>query len=148
MADERDVIRVRTNARGEEVYLYRLRTPPARDRALLLEYLAKVNRLAATPDWYNAFTQNCTTAVFLHIQDLGIPFDWSWKIFLNGYLDEQLYGQSVINTSLTFEQVRTKSAISSVARRVAREEDFAAAIRAGLPDRPLPPVYPERGARS
>ncbi len=140
LADERDLIRVRTNVRGEDVYLYRLRTPPARARALLMDYLDKVNRLAKEPDWYNAFTHNCTTTVFLHIRELGIPFDWNWKMFLNGYLDEQLYEEGIINTSLPFEQVRARSAISSLAKGITNEEEFSSAIRAGLPDRPPPPA--------
>lgn len=140
LADERDLIRVRTNFRGEDVYLYRLRTPPARARALLLDYLAKVNRLAKEPDWYNAFTHNCTTTVFLHIRDLGIPFNWSWKMFLNGYLDEQLYEEGIINTSLPFKQIRALSAISSLARGIANKAEFSSAIRAGLPDRPPSPA--------
>jgi hypothetical protein len=139
LADERDVIRVRTNFRGEDVYLFRLRPPPARARALLQDYLAKVNRLVKEPDWYNAFTHNCTTAIVLHVRDLGIPFGWNWKMFMNGYLDERLYGEGVINTSMPFEQVRARSAISSVARGVKNESDFSTMIRVGLPDRP-PPV--------
>src|SRR5262249_48349439 len=39
VADERDVIRLRTNYRGEEVYLYRLKTPIPEARALLLDYV-------------------------------------------------------------------------------------------------------------
>lgn len=140
VADERDVIRVRTNFRGEDVYLYRLRTPPARARALLLNYLAKVNRLTKEPDWYNAFTHNCTTTIFLHVRDLGIPFSWSWKMFLNGYLDERLYTEQVITTSFPFEQVRAGSAISAVAKGVEKAHDFSTMIRVGLPDRPPPPA--------
>lgn len=140
LADERDLIRLRTNVRGEDVHLYRLAAPPARARALLLNYLAKVNRLANEPEWYNAFTRNCTTTIFLHIRDLGIPFQWSWKMFLNGYLDEVLYNVGSINHSLPFEEARVRSGISSKAKAVQNEADFSAAIRAGLPDRPpLPP---------
>ncbi len=139
VADERDLIRLRTNFRGEDVYLYRLRTPPARARALLLDYLAKVNRLAKEPDWYNAFTHNCTTAIFLHIRDLGLPFTWNWKMFLNGYLDESLYQQAIVNRSLTFDRLRERSAISSVARGIESAAEFSASIRTGLPDRPPPP---------
>jgi len=140
LADERDVIGVRTNFRGEDVYLYRLRTPPARARALLLDYLAKVNRLAKNPDWYNAFTHNCTTTIFLHVRDLGIPFSWNWKMFLNGYIDEELYAEGVINRSMPFEELRARSAISSIAKGVGDQADFSAAIRASLPDRPPPPA--------
>jgi hypothetical protein len=140
VADERDLIRLRTNFRREDVYLYRLRTPTARARALLLDYLAKVNRLAHQPDWYNAFTRNCTTTIFLHVRDLGIPFNWDWKMFLNGYIDEELYAEGVINTTLPFDQLRARSAISSIAKGVGDQADFSSAIRAGLPDRPPPPA--------
>lgn len=139
LADERDLIRLRTNVRREDVYLYRLRPPAARARALLLDYLAKVNRLAKKPGWYNAFTHNCTTTIFLHVRDLGLPFNWNWKMFLNGYLDELAYGEGLINRSMPFEEVRARSAISSAARGVEHEADFSTAIRAGLPDRPPPP---------
>lgn len=138
VADERDVVRLRTNIRGEDVYLYRLRTPPARARALLLNYLAKVNRIAERPEWYNAFTHNCTTTIFLHVSDLGIPFSWSWKMFLNGYIDESLYSEGVINRSMPFDAVRAKSAISSAARRIVGDANFPQAIRVNLPDRPAP----------
>ena len=140
VADERDLIRLRTNFRDEDVYLYRLRTPPARARALLLDYLAKVNRLAHQPDWYNAFTHNCTTTIFLHVRDLGIPFSWDWKMFLNGYIDEGLYAEGIINTELPFEQLRANSAISSIAKRLGDKADFSASIRVGLPERPEPPA--------
>src|SRR5271155_3195556 len=60
VADERDLIALRTNHRGEQVYLYHLRVPAADARALLVDYLDEVNRLADHPEWYNALTQNCT----------------------------------------------------------------------------------------
>jgi hypothetical protein len=139
VADERDLIRLRTNVRGEDVYLYRLRTPSSRARALLLSYLATVNRLANTPDWYNAFTHNCTTTIFFHIRDLGIPAVVHWKMFLNGYLDENLYEQGVINRSLAFDHLRERSAITSVARAIEPRAEFSKSIRIGLPERPPPP---------
>ena len=46
VADERDVIGVRTNFRGENVWLYRLRAPPQNARALLLDYVKSMNALA------------------------------------------------------------------------------------------------------
>ncbi len=41
---ERDSVRLRTNVRGEDVRLYRLNTPPAQARALLLEYVSEFDR--------------------------------------------------------------------------------------------------------
>ena len=82
---------LRTNHRHEDVYLYRLRTPPDRARALLLDYLQTVNHLASQPEWYNAFSHNCTTTIRLHAGNAisNIPLDWRW--LANGYLDELLY---------------------------------------------------------
>ncbi len=143
VADERDVIRIRTNFRGEDTYLYRLRTPPARARALLLDYLGKVNSMAKEPEWYNAFTHSCTTSIIRHIRELGLPFPWHWKVFLNGYLDELLYEGGIINTSLPFMDLRARSAISPVARMLENVPDFSTVIRIELPERPSPPPLEE-----
>ena len=63
-ADERDVIRLRTNYRkGEDVYLFRTTTTPQTARALLDEYIGRMNSLHREPEWYNALTSNCTTNV-------------------------------------------------------------------------------------
>jgi hypothetical protein len=140
LADERDVIGLRTNHRHEDVYLYRLRTPPARARALLLDYLKTVNHLASQPEWYNAFSHNCTTTIRLHAGNaMGkIPLDWRW--LANGYLDTLLYEDGVINRSLPFAELKSLSYINSRAQAVPLDGDFSNAIRKGLPSRPAPPA--------
>jgi hypothetical protein len=45
VADERDLVGLRTNYRGETVYLYRIRIPLSEARALLVDYLNEVNQL-------------------------------------------------------------------------------------------------------
>ena len=62
VADERDLIGVRAAHRGEEVFLYRTAASAERARAILRSYLERVHELARQPAWYNALTQNCTTA--------------------------------------------------------------------------------------
>ncbi len=49
VADERDLVGLRTNYRGEQVYLYRIQMPAAQARALLVDYLDEVNQLADHP---------------------------------------------------------------------------------------------------
>src|SRR5450432_676679 len=71
VADERDLVGVRTNYRDEQVYLYRIRAPVSQARALLIDYLNEVNHLADHPQWYNALTQNCTTTIRGHAQNTG-----------------------------------------------------------------------------
>lgn len=83
-AEERDVIRLRTNVRGEDVYLYRLTLEPAEARALLLDYLRTMRRLRDRPAWYNALTQNCTTAIRTHALAIGGSRRPDWRLLATG----------------------------------------------------------------
>src|SRR5215213_7637832 len=56
VADERDVIRLRTNYRRdppEDVYLMRLQAPIENARRFFLEYMNTINRVRAQPAFYN-----------------------------------------------------------------------------------------------
>lgn len=77
-ADERDILRVRTNVRGEDVYLYRVQLAPAAQRALFLAYLAEAQALARQPRFYDTLTANCTTIVYEMARRIvgGLPLDW------------------------------------------------------------------------
>ncbi|HLK12148.1 MAG TPA: DUF4105 domain-containing protein [Candidatus Binatia bacterium] len=139
VADERDVVRLRTNHRGERVFLYRLRGSPALARALLVAYLEEVNRLAAQPQWYNAFTRNCTTSIRLHVWEAGIRNTLDWRVLANGRGDAMLYERGDIDTSLPFAEVRARSDITARARATAADVRFSDRIRENLPPRPAPP---------
>lgn len=138
VADERDVIRLRSNYRGEEVHLYRLNTTPETARALLVDYLEEVNRLAVKPVWYNAMTHNCTTTIRKHAQHVapGNPFDW--RILVNGKLDEVGYERGVFDNTIPFEEARRRSNITERAKAADADPDFSHRIREGLPARPAP----------
>jgi len=133
VADERDVVRLRTNVRGEDVYVYRLDAPPADARALLLRYLEEVNELRKQPQWYNALTDNCTTAIQRLARSGERRSWWSWKLFLNGYLDELAYDIGAIDRSLPFPVLKAKSHVNERARAANDDPRFSVRIREGLP---------------
>ncbi|MEI8190532.1 MAG: DUF4105 domain-containing protein, partial [candidate division NC10 bacterium] len=133
VADERDVIRLRSNYRGERVYLYRLRVRPEAARALLLDYLQEVNRLAAAPRWYNAMTHNCTTAIRSHAQHVAAGRPWDWRILANGRVDELGYEQGRLDTTLPFAELKARSDITEKAKAAEAAPDFSRRIREGLP---------------
>lgn len=113
-ADERDIIWLRTNYRKERVYLYRLKAPKEQSRALLEDYLVKMNELVTEPEFYNALTRNCATTARLHVQAIQpenpLPFDW--RLILSGHLDELLYDrQSAQGSDLPFAEFRQKSRV-------------------------------------
>lgn len=129
VADERDVIRLRTNYRREQVWLYRLATPEGVPRSLLLEYVDRINRLAENPAWYNALTDNCTTTIRTHVHHLSPDrYPWSWRLILNGYLPRLLYEQASLDRSLPFDALREASSINARAE-AASAWDFCRAIR-------------------
>lgn len=136
VADERDLVRLRTNYRGEQVRLYRIAASPEFARRLLLDYLAEINRLAAKPRWYNALTLNCTTAIRHHVQQVAPGNPWNWRILVNGFLDELAYMRGNVNTSLPFAELRARSDITERAKAADDDPDFSARIREGLPARP------------
>jgi hypothetical protein len=142
VADERDVIRLRTNYRGENVYLYPLRTPIDRARKWLLQYVDSFDRLAETPCFYNAGTQNCTTTIRTNIQAMGIRMPFDWRLLVNGHLDEMLYEKGIIDTSRPFAEVKAGSLIDARAKAADQDPDFSRKIREGIV---VPPRFDETG---
>ncbi|HEX6885845.1 MAG TPA: DUF4105 domain-containing protein [Planctomycetota bacterium] len=136
VGDERDLVGVRTNVRGERVRLYRLDVAPEVARALLRSYAARVEHLAVEPAWYNAMTQNCTTSIRLHAAELGRAHPWDWRILINGKAEELLYLRGQVDTSLPFAELRARSDVTAAAQAAGDAPDFSARIRAGLPPRP------------
>ena len=133
VADERDVIGVRTNYRGEHTYLYRIRGTPERARALLLDYFEDINRLAEQPRWYNAVIHNCTTTIRYHGQHIGEERPWDLRFLLNGRLDELGYENGRLDTSLPFPELKARSEITEKAKAAYTAPDFSRRIREGLP---------------
>ena len=137
-ADERDVVKLRTNYRGEDVYVYRLRVTQPAAKALLLNYFEAMNALRHEPRWYNALVANCTTAIRQRVIDAGGKVSLSWKLFANGYLPELLYQRGSLDTNGPFTELKAMSYVNERARTVGEGEDFSAKIREGLPMPRLP----------
>lgn len=134
-ADERDIVRVRTSYRGEEVYLYRLKMTPGQARALLMDYGATMSALVQTPQFYNALVDNCTTSIRHHVTRIEAnPPRVDWRLFANGYGDEMLYERGSIDTRLPFGELRSLSHINARAKALDGDPGFSRGIRDGLPD--------------
>jgi hypothetical protein len=136
VADERDLVRLRTNYRGEQVYLYRLKANPDVARAVLLDYLQEVNRLKEHPQWYNAVSDNCTTSIHQHTYAYAKKVRWDWRILINGYVDELAYEVGTLDHSLPFAELKARSLINERAKAADKDADFSARIREGLPGFP------------
>jgi hypothetical protein len=139
-ADERDVIRLRTNIRGEEDYLYRLRLPAAAMRSLFLGYVGEANRLVDTPRFYNTITVNCTTLVYQMMKRIVGHLPLDYRLLLSGYMPEYVYGVGGLDMRYTLEELRALGHITDRARKADRDPNFSAEIRRGLPPIAAPPL--------
>jgi len=134
VADERDLVRLRTNYRKDEtVYLYRLKGSKEISRSIFLDYIHTINRLETTPEWYNALTGNCTTQIRGHARPYTGNTKWDWRIVLNGSVDEMAYENDLLNQSLPFETLKQKSVINKRAKALEQTPDFSIRIRENLP---------------
>lgn len=134
-ADERDIVRLRTNYRGEDVYLYRLKVRPEWARKLLMDYITAMNVLVETPAFYNALLDNCTTSIRHHVTSVEPnPPRADWRLLANGYGDQMLYERGSLDTRLPFAELRARSHINARAKALDLDPGFSRGIREGLPD--------------
>lgn len=133
VGDERDLVRLRTNYRqGEEACLYRMQVTPEQGRQFFLDYLRRVNALHEHAEWYNALTDNCTTAIRTQ-RAVSDRAPWDWRMLLNGHLDELLYERGTFMTNLPFAELKKISNINARAKAADQAADFSQQIRKGLP---------------
>lgn len=133
VADERDVIGLRTNYRQdppENVYLYRVNSTREHARKLFLEYLARINQLKAEPEFYNSLTTNCTTSIWTSskVNQEHVPFNW--KILASGYVPQYLYEQGrLAGDAESFAVLQDQALVNRKAQAAGISPDFSKSIR-------------------
>jgi Domain of unknown function (DUF4105) len=132
-ADERDVIRVRTNVRGEDDYLYRIQISESTMRSLFLAYIEQANSLVRTPRFYNTVTVNCTTLVYHMVKHIIGYLPMDYRLLLSGYLPGYVYGVGGLDMRYSLKELRAFGRITERAKRSDRSATFSADIRRGVP---------------
>ena len=132
VADERDVIRLRTNYRQdppEDVYVYRMRGSVDNGRRLFTAYINKINDLNRSPEFYNTLTTNCTTNIWVHSKVNPEHPPFSWKILASGYVPQYLYETGKLDTRLPFAELQRSAYVNLQAKRADGAPDFSQRIR-------------------
>ncbi|MGV8961699.1 MAG: DUF4105 domain-containing protein [Stenotrophomonas sp.] len=136
-ADERDIVRVRSNVRGEDVYLYRLHSLSQTDlQELLRAYVEQGDALLRAPQFYNTLTSNCTTVVFELMRRIapGLPLDY--RLLLSGYLDRYAFDVGGLTPGADFRFLHDRGRITQRALQAGDAPDFSRRIRQGIPGIP------------
>lgn len=130
IADERDVVKLRTNYRKDAVYLYPVTTSKEHMRTLFVDMLTRANELKDKPEFYNTLTNNCTTNIASHVNNITpkrIP--WDIRLLLPENSDVLAKEIGLIAQDMTIEEAREKYQINEKAERFADDPDFSRKIR-------------------
>ena len=130
IADEKDVIKLRTNYRKDDVYLYPVETSNENMRKLFVDILTRVNKLKDEPEFYNTLTNTCTTNIASHINNISpsrIP--WDLRLLLPKNSDELAYELGLISNDVPITELREKHKINALAEIHADDPDFSHLIR-------------------
>jgi len=100
-AEERDIIYTRSNARGEQVYLFPISNLQQHEvRTLFESYLTAADDLNDKPAWYNTLTSNCTNIIFYMARIVsGDRLPWDYRIWVSGWLPNYLYDVGMLDAA-------------------------------------------------
>ena len=133
VGEERDIVRVRTNHRNEEVYRYPIQISAEAARRLFMVYAQKINRLAEQPEFYHLLQNSCTANIVRNARAAGQKTPvFEGRFVLNGLVDGYLYEAGLVQTNIPFEDLRARARITDISKS-ASLDDFSRAIRSPAP---------------
>jgi hypothetical protein len=133
-ADERDLVRLRTNYNMEDVYLYRIQnTDLAFRQKMFLSMINKTTKIKSQPEFYNTLLQSCTNTIGNHIIETGLyDIPWWRRRILTGNIDERVYKEGFLDARVPFKDLRTAALINERAQAADKDKDFSRKIRTHL----------------
>lgn len=106
IADERDIIGVRTHRRRDDVFFQPLSISKGRAQTLFRDMVARANSLTNSPEFYNTFTSNCTNSI---LRDTSLP-GWrrhlDWRLLLPGFSDRIAYEFGILDQRFSRSELR------------------------------------------
>ena len=131
IADEKDVIKLRSNYRKDLVYVYPVKTTEEKAQRLFLDMINRTNNLKDHPEFYNTVTNTCTTNIVKHVDKITpdrVPL-FNLRILLPANSDKLAYDLGLIDTDLSFEATRERYFINDRAIKYSNDPDFSVKIR-------------------
>ena len=131
VGDERDLIRLRTEHRNAEVYVYPSVATPEQAQALFLNVMERANQLAANPEFYNTISNNCTTNLAGHVNEISSKkIMYGWRVLLPGLSAKYAYDLGLLDNRIPFEELTQIALVNDLALEHRDAPDFSQKIRA------------------
>ncbi len=135
VGSERDIVGLRTNVRGERVYLYPTKATPEQAKTYFKLVAEDINAIYEKPRIYNTLTHNCVNELTRRAEQVsGLDFPiFTLESILPGYFDKVLYDLKLISTEENFEETKKHHLIQNT--NVDKEkETFEKDLRRNLPE--------------
>lgn len=128
-AEERDIIRLRTDVRKEQVSVYPITLDPAARRVLFLSFLDLGNDLARAPRWYNTLTANCTTVPYELARHLSDRVVLDPRVILSGRLPGYLHELGVLRPDLPLPAILARARLGPLGPAIPDGAAFSRRLR-------------------
>jgi hypothetical protein len=132
VGDERDLIHLRANHRRDEVFIYRVKATPEQAQKMFVSMMKRANKLAREPEFYNTITNNCTTNVVWHVNELAPNvIRYGSEVLLPAHSPKLAYSLGLIENpqNKSFERIHAEARVTEQAYRHREDPDFSNAIR-------------------
>ncbi|MFK7768489.1 MAG: DUF4105 domain-containing protein [Mariniblastus sp.] len=131
IADEQDVLSIRSDVRENVVQLYPIRATQQQTIAMFKDMLKRTNGIHKTPEFYHTLTNNCTNNIVYHTNNvLNAPISaYQRGVVFPGYSDWLAYQLGIIDTELPLVEARERFRIDQRVKNWDGKSDFSEFIR-------------------
>lgn len=99
-ADERDVVRLRTDIWQYKTYKIRLKVPHTMLEKLFMDAIERTNSMKDKPEFYNLFSNNCTNNLVVHMRTAGVKLPrFSWRYVFPAAIERVLEKNGIVKGS-------------------------------------------------
>ena len=131
VGDERDLVRLRTEHRDAQVYVYPSVAAPEHAQALFLDVMERANQLALDPEFYHSIRNNCTTNLAGHVNEISSKkIRYGWRVLLPGLSAKYAYDLGLLDNRIPFEELTELALVNDLALEHRDAADFSQKIRA------------------
>lgn len=130
LSDERDVIRLRSKYRDSDVYVYPTVASQEQAQAMFANVIGRINQLSVNPEFYNSITNNCTTNLAGHVNELSPDkITYGWQVILPGLSARYAYDLGLLDNRIPFEDLSAIALVNDLAEQHFEDPNFSQLIR-------------------
>lgn len=130
VADEKDLIRLRTRHRKAEVFIYPTVATPDQARKLFVDVMSRINQLRVRPEFYHSVLNNCTTSIVRHVNAISpnrVPYNYS--VLLPGLSARYAYDLGLLDRSLPFDELKKRANVTALSEQYYDDPEYSLRIR-------------------